>query len=77
MMHKFQESMFLWIPASSESEEESDELNQKVTASNGAILDFCDCLISLDEMLQSIEHYGADVNEYLEDLAETVRLFGA
>lgn len=76
-MSNLENSMLLWIPANCSSEEESDELNQKVTASNGAILDFCDCLISLDEMLQSIEYYGADVDDYLEDLAETVRLFGA
>ena len=72
-----QESMLLWIPQSSKSDEESDELNKQVTAANGSVLDFCDCLISLDEMLQSIEYYGADVDEYLEDLAETVRIFGA
>lgn len=77
MIFNFQESMLLWIPADSESKEESDELNKNVTASNGAVLDFCDGLISLDDMFQTVEYYGADIDDYIEDLAETVNMFGA
>lgn len=76
MISNFQESMLLWIPTNSESLEESDNLNRLVTAANGAVLDFVDYIISLDDMLQSIEYYGADVDEYLENLTETVRIFG-
>lgn len=75
-MFNFQESLLLWIPADSESEAESTELNKSVTAANGAVIDFCDGIISLDDTLQCIEYYGADVDEYLEDLGETVRIFG-
>ena len=75
-MFNFQESLLLWIPTKSESESESEELSRLVTAANGAVLDFVDRIISLDDMLQSIEYYGADVDEYLEDLSEIVRIFG-
>lgn len=77
MIVDFQESMLLWIPVTCESESESDDLNQKVTAANGAVFDFVDGIISLDDMVQSLECYGANVDDYLEDLAETVRIFGA
>jgi len=77
MPFEFYTSMLLWIPVNVKSEESSDDLNQKVTASNGAIFDFTEQIISLDEMLQTIEYYGASVDEYLDDLAETVRIFGA
>lgn len=69
--------MLLWIPPSSESEAESDDLTTKVTLANGAVLDFCDRLISLDELLQTVEHYGADVDQYVTDLAHSIHLLGA
>lgn len=75
MITTFEESMLLWISVNSESDELDDEL-QFVTASNGAVIDFCDGLISLDDMFQAVEYYGADVDDYIEDLVETVNMFG-
>lgn len=75
MITTFEESMLLWISVNSESDELDDEL-QFVTASNGAVIDFCDGLISLDDMFGAIEYYGADVDDYIEDLAQTVDLLG-
>ena len=72
-----QTSMLLWIPANSDSVEESDDLTSKVTNANGAVLDFCSSLISLDELLQTVEHYGADVDQYITDLADSIQLLGA
>jgi hypothetical protein len=72
-----QESMLLWIPPNLESQEEWDVRAKEVTQANGAVLDFCDRVITLDEMLQTVEFYGADVDLYLYDLAETVRILGA
>ena len=76
MITTFEESMLLWLAVNSESESESDEELRLVTASNGAVLDFCDGLISLDDMFQAIEYYGADIDNYIEDLVETVNVFG-
>lgn len=72
-----QSAMLLWIPSDLESDEEWSFRAKEATEANGAILDFCDCIITLDEMLQSIEYYGADIDNYLSNLAETVRVFGA
>ena len=71
-----QGSMLLWIPEV-ESEEEWETRASEATQANGAVMDFCDRVITLDEMLQSIEHYGANIDNYLVDLAATVRAFGA
>lgn len=70
------ESMLLWIPGNSESIEESDDLNAKVTAANGAVLDFCDGDIPLDVLLQVIEHYGGNVDNYRADLLESIVALG-
>jgi len=72
-----QDSMFLWIPNFSESQSELDNSIQKVTLANGAILDFCDNVISLEETLEIIFDCGADVDEYLAQLDRTVTAFGA
>lgn len=71
-----QESMLLWIPGTSESLEESDDLNSKVTAANGAVIDFCDRQISLDELLQIVEFYGGNVDNYRADLLESIVALG-
>lgn len=68
-MLALQEFMFLWIPTACESEEESIDLCCKVTAANSAVMDFADRLISLDDMFGAIEYYGADIDDYIEDLA--------
>lgn len=64
--------MLLWIPGAQETEEESNELIAKVTAANGAVLDFCAGDLALDDCLQIVEHCGADVDRYIADLAETL-----
>lgn len=71
-----QESMLLWIPGQQESIDESDDLTRKVTAANGAVLDFCDRLITLDDLFQTIEYYGASVDDYRINFAETLLAYG-
>ena len=71
-----QESMLLWIPGLQESVEESDDLNQKVTAANGAVLDYWDGLMQLDELLQVIEFYGGSVDNYRSNLLDTIVSMG-
>lgn len=67
------ESMLLWLPTTIARE----ELIEQVTAANGAILDFCAGDQSLDDTLQIIEHYGANVDAYRQSLAEDLRCLGA
>lgn len=69
--------MLLWIPNNMESQEESDDLIQLVTVANGAVLDFCDGVSPLEEMLEIIFDCGADVDEYLADLDSSIRAIGA
>jgi len=71
------ESMLLWIPGQQESTEESNDLIEKVTESNRAILDFLDSEISFDDMLQIIEYYGASVDDYRSTLDNNFRHLGA
>ncbi|MBE9191404.1 hypothetical protein IQ230_13820 [Gloeocapsopsis crepidinum LEGE 06123] len=71
------ESMLLWIPVGQESQDENNDLIQKVTQANGAVLDFCDGIISLDETFQIAEYYGADVDDYREILDTNFRYLGA
>lgn len=72
----FRESMLLWLPMESECEEETAHQISLVTAANGAIIDFCDLEQSLDDTLQIIEHYGANVDAYRQSLAEDLRCLG-
>lgn len=67
-------AMLLWLPAS--SCDEDDSLIEKVTLANGAILDFCDGEINLADTLETIEYYGANVDEYRSGLALEVKLLG-
>lgn len=71
------EPMLLWVPGQQESPEETDDLIQKVTLANDAVLDFADGIITLDDTYQRIEHYGADVDKYRENLIEIVRISSA
>lgn len=71
-----QESMLLWIPGSQDSLDESDDLNQKVTAANKAVLDFCDLEISFDELLQIIGHYGGSIDNYRACIEESITGLG-
>jgi len=66
------ESMLLWLPITIARE----ELIEQVTAANGAILDFCNGDQSLDDTLEIIEHYGANVDAYRHSLAEDLRCLG-
>lgn len=68
------EPLLLWVPGNQESIEERHELIEKVTLANDAILDFSEDLITLDDAFQAIEHYGASVDDYRENLAETIRI---
>ena len=70
-----QNSMLLWIPTSLINED--DSLIEKVNLANGAILDFCDGESSLSDTLETIEYYGADVDEYRVGLAQDLRILGA
>lgn len=72
-----QESMLLWVPVNRECPQESDELIENVQIANGAVMDFCDGLLELDETLQIIESVDADVDDYLANLARTISAFGA
>ena len=70
----FRESMLLWLPSSMLNEQES--LIEEVTYANGAILDFCDGELSFADTLETIEYYGANVDEYRSGLATDVKLLG-
>jgi hypothetical protein len=69
--------MLLWIPVHRESPEESDELIQKVTVANGAVLDFCDGFLAFSEMIEIVDDCGAQTDRYLADLDESIRFLGA
>lgn len=72
------EPMLLWVPVYSEMpEEEADDLILKVSLANDAILDFSEGIITLDETFQTIEQFGANIDEYRDNLAETIRIMGA
>lgn len=72
------ESMLLWVPIHPEIvEEETNDLIQKVTAANNAVLNFAEGIITLEDTFQVIEHYGANIDEYRNILDENLRVFGA
>ncbi len=76
-MVDLQESMLLWVPVSRECPEESDELIQQVTIANGAVMDFCDGIITLEDAFDVIHDNGADIDAYIADLAQTISAIGA
>ena len=69
----FRESMLLGLPVSLIEDDKSIE---EVTYANGAILDFCDGELSFADTLETIEYYGANVDEYGSGLATDVKLLG-
>lgn len=71
------EPLLLWVPVNQEFIEETDELIQKVTLANDAVLDFTEGIITLDDTFQVIEHYGADVDEYQKIIDGNLRVLGA
>jgi hypothetical protein len=70
------ELMLLWVPLYPGALEETDDLIEKVTSANDAILEFSEGIITLDDTFQIIEHYGADVDEYREIIDNNLRVFG-
>ena len=70
----FRESMLLWLPSS--MLDEQPLLIKEVTAANGAILDFCDGELSFADTLETIEYYGANVDQYRTVLASDLRQLG-
>ncbi len=68
------ESMLLWLPSS--MLDEQPLLIEEVTAANGAILDFCDGELSFADTLETIEYYGANVDQYRAVLASDLRQLG-
>ena len=71
----FRESMLLWLPSSMLTEQPS--LIEEVTAANGAILDFLDGELSFADTLETIECYGADVDQYRAELSVTLGRYEA
>ena len=71
------ESMLLWIPGIQESTEETSDLIVKVTEANRAVIDFLDAEISFDDMLEIVDYYGANVDDYRATLDNNFREFGA
>lgn len=70
----FRESMLLWLPASMLTEQPG--CIEEVTAANGAILDFCDGELSFADTLETIEYYGANVDQYRASVADDLRRLG-
>ena len=69
------ESMLLWLPTSPEANQ-NESLIEKVSLANRAILDFCNGEISLENALEAIEYYGANVDIYRDNLDECLRTLG-
>ena len=64
-MSSLQESMLLWLPASGyECDEELLHHVSSITNANGAVLDFCDRKLSWSDLLDTIEFYGANIDDY-------------
>ncbi|MGL5805389.1 MAG: hypothetical protein ACRC11_08090 [Xenococcaceae cyanobacterium] len=73
---QLEESMLLWLPDYLCDEDDSESI-ESVTQANGAIIDFIDGDLSLSEMVERIEYYGANPDDYLTSFEEDLRLFGA
>lgn len=77
MMSSLQESMLLWLPASFfECEEEFSHHVNLVSTANGAVLNFCDRELSWSDLLDTINYYGADVDDYRRVLDANLRARG-
>lgn len=77
-MDNVTEPFLLWVPVHEEiPEEEIDNLIQKATLANNAVLDFAEGIITLDNTFQIIEHYGTDIDEYQTIIDENMRTLGA
>lgn len=72
-----QASMLLWIPSNVQCDLEWEERARQATAANGAVLDFCNQEISFADMLDQVEFYDANIDDYLASLSESLRIFGA
>lgn len=76
MTANLQEASLLWIPSSLESQEEWDLRAKQATEANSAVMDFCDGIISLDDCFQIIEATECDIDDYIDNFAENLRMFG-
>lgn len=76
-MENPQEAFFLWVPGNVESQEEWDSRATQATAANGAVIDFCDGIIRLDDCFQIVEANDVDIDQYIENFKDVVGEFGA
>lgn len=72
-MSNFNEAVMLWLPVHMVE----DEAIETVTAANGIILDFCDGEISFEQTLDELNDHHIDLDSYLENFEESLRIFGA
>lgn len=71
------QSMLLWLPTSGyECDEEFSHHVNLVSTANNAVLDFCDRELSWGNLLDIIEYYGADVDNYRSVLDANLRARG-
>jgi len=72
-----QDSMLLWLPSSEyECDSEFSHHASVVERANGAVIDFCDREISMSDLLDTIEFWGADVDDYRVSLDANLRALG-
>lgn len=76
-MIDLQEASLLWIPSNVEFLEEFDLRASQATAANGAVMDFCDGIIRLDDCFQIIEANDVDIDAYIDAFKDMVGNFGA
>ncbi len=70
------ESMFLWLPTNIETEEESEQLIERVTLANDAVIDFCEGNRTFSDSLEIISACNIDIDNYLDTLSENFRTMG-
>ncbi len=71
-----QEAFLLWVPGNVESTDEFDLRAAQATEVNGAVLDFCDGIIRLDDCFQIVEANDVDIDSYIENFKDIVGKFG-
>lgn len=72
-MPELEQSLLLWLPDSSNfCDEELGYHSQNIAAINSVVLDFCEGEKSLTEAIEIIEFYGADIDDYLQNLEQFV-----
>jgi hypothetical protein len=74
-MTDFNESIMLWLPTHMIKDE--PEAIETITTANGIILDFCDGEISFEQTLDELNDHHVDMDDYLDNFEQSLRLFGA